>query len=191
MIVKTLKKSDGQGLVEVIVAMVILMLSTGAVMAITIGSKNLLYDADNSTKATELAQEGMEIIKNNRSIGCSFNDLAPDIPTNPNGSCHAIESDTVSDTDAKNTSNKVISFINCSGASSPNQISQFPGFSRVIYLYDLDNPSMDWVGSANFNSTNDARNKYYYAKVKVSWIDRSGSRSMEISTIMLKRWKDQ
>lgn len=188
---KILQKEKGQSLVEVIIAMTILLITTTAAMTVVIASKNLLYMSEGQTKATALAQEGIEIVRNNRNVGCAFNDLttppkSADDPTQPTTSCHFINRDTGG---ADDTIIPKPVFVSCdNGGSSLG--SNFSGFNRVIYLYSLDNAAFDGWAATGFGSGFDARSQYYNIKVKVSWIDKTGSRSTEISTIMLKRWKD-
>lgn len=184
---KVITNKKGQSLVEVVIAMTILIIATSAAMTVVVSSKNLLYMAEGQTKATALAQEGIEIVRNNRNVGCAFNDLTTppktaNDPGDPGASCHAIKSDTDNTSD-----NSIIVPTDCTAASS--QIENYSGFNRVVYLYDLSNAAFNgWA--TGFGSGFDAKDKYYNIVVKVTWIDKTGSRSTEISTIMLKKWKD-
>jgi type II secretory pathway pseudopilin PulG len=184
---KLIKTKCGQGLVEVIIAMGILLITSTAAMTVVVSSKNLIYMSEGQTKATALAQEGIEIVRNNRNVGCDFNSLSAEPSAT---SCHVVWSDMVDNTSADNTKNNVKPISDFAGkvCADANQIDGFSGFTRTIYLKDLSTET--WLTNAGFNSTYDARSKYFYITVKVSWTDKTGPRSTEISTIMLKKWKD-
>lgn len=178
---KILQKKEGQSLVEVIVAMSIMMLTASAIMMLTVNVKNLTYSAQDTTKATALAQDGIEIIRSNRNIGCNFANLVADTAT----SCHAIKSDTVGSGDPDNGSNQVIPITGVACAEAGNRIDNFSGFNRVVYLYELSVVGPSWADDPG--NAFDNIDKYYYAKVVVSWKDSTGPKSTEISTIMLKK----
>jgi type II secretory pathway pseudopilin PulG len=171
---------NGQSLVEVLIAMIIIMSVVTAVMLLTLNSRNLLYSAEDTSKATALAQEGIEIVKHNRGMGCQFNDLVPDTGS----SYHVIESD-VYDSGVGDSSNEIKAG---AGLPEPSNINGYNGFVRKIYLRDLSGEAWN-VDLFGDEGTFDGKDKYYYVRVEIT---KPGS-TMEteaVSTIMLQRWKD-
>ena len=74
---KLLYQKKGQSLVEVVIAMAVIAVVVVAVMMPVLASRGLLYNSEDVTKATSLAEQGLEIIKNNRDIGCQFDAINP------------------------------------------------------------------------------------------------------------------
>ncbi len=179
---KILHQGNGQSLVEVVVAMAVMAVVVVAVMIPILASRGLLYNSENVTEATSLAEQGLEIVKNNRDIGCQFNDLTPGM--------YVIAGDVSPGLPLNSAANEtLVSYTNQTlGIYSPN--NEYQGFTRKIYLNNLSN--VNWADpptSNNFGSLNnsfDSRDKYYYVKVEVS---KSGSSMppVDISTIMLIR----
>lgn len=198
-----LKEKKGQSLVEVSVALTIVIVVSVSMLSVVTASKNLLYDSEDRTKANVLAQEGIEIVRKHRNDGCQFGDLEgkENKPDNTND-YYVIEGDTNGDSDIiRLVQIKNGGSVNVSPSLSnviPNNIEGFNDqFTRKLYIYKLSDlttiAGYGWI-SSNFPNTNhdfDKGDKYYYIKAVISWADRYGQQeNFEVSTIMIKRWKD-
>ena len=189
---KILHQGNGQSLVEVVVAMAIMAVVVVAVMIPILASRGLLYNSENVTEATSLAEQGLEIVKNNRDIGCKFNDLGSGTYVIAGDVSRKLPLNSAANIAANET---LVSYAGQKiNIYSPN--NEYQGFTRKIYLDKLSEPQFNnWADpptSNNFGSLNnsfDSRDKYYYVKVEVS---KSGSfmPPVDISTIMLIRGKD-
>lgn len=184
---KYIKQSKrGQSLVEVIVACGILGIVMTAIMSITVASKNLLYRSEDQTKATTLAQQGIEIVKHQRDIGCSFSNIKNSNGTLKN-TMFVINGDT-------NSSDDETLHPLGTPPGSPYYINKFPGFQRQVYIYELKDVIADDsadVGVSGFQSgaacgsidtDYDCTNRYYLIKVEV----KKGSMILNTKTIMSK-----
>jgi len=192
------KKRNGQSLVEVSVALTIVAIASTSMLSVVVASKNLLYDSEDRTKANSLAQEGIEIVRAQRNEGCQFGGylLSTNLPT--------VANDYYIITTDKNHGDVVGmgpgSLTKSTGVVKGNDIKGFPGYERRLYIYDLDKlynsntQRYDWINT-NFPVAldHDTKDKYIYLKVVIEWTNRYKSNqksSFEVSTIMIKKWKD-
>lgn len=186
---KYIKQSKrGQSLVEVVVACGILGIIMTAIMSITVASKNLLYQSEDQTKATALAQQGIEIVKHQKDIGCAFSTIKTKVDGGMN--TFYIKGDTDGGTDPTNDEN-----LQTTGSS--NNIKNFPDFTRTISIYNLSNLSgadpidltdvnrsqFQPVGCGSADTSYDCIGQYYLLKVKVE----KGNVSSTVKTIMSKQ----
>ena len=178
----------GQSLVEGIVACGILGVVLVAIMSIVIASRTLLYTSEDQTKATALAQEGIEIARHQRDIGCSFDNITDDSGNLVANTWH-ITSDTVSS--GSDDTNEALTT-----TGSGDKIQNFDNFTRTIEIRDLADSQFDSMNSggtqdshfqsgANCGTDNDydCRDKYYFIKVV---IQKNSVNLSETSTIMSK-----
>lgn len=186
------KKKHGQSLVEVSVAMTIVAVVSISMLSVVTATKNLLYNAEDKTKANSLAQEGIEIAREKRNEGCDFlnlpaNDYSKkDDPDNPD--YYIVESDTNNGP----TDSSLIKYDPSNPGKDGNKINGFPGYERKIYLWPIDTLSSQYkLMKENFGSqTFDRAENYYLVSVEISWPSRY-SGTMEkytVSTIMVKKW---
>jgi len=170
---KSKLNQKGQSLVEVIVACGLLTVVLVAIMSVSNASRNLLFASQDQTKATTLAQEGVEIVQHQRDIGCSFNNIKT---TDGTGELQSniwyIKGD-----DGTNDETLI---------TTPPTFwtgGNFKGFSRTIKIYDLKNSTTDDVDdevgndillndfqpdTGNPANNYDTKDKYYFIKVKVT-----------------------
>ena len=156
-----------------------------AMMNLVVISKKLLFDAQDYTKANSLTQEGIEMAKHQRDIGCSFSNIKTFIDAGSNR--FVIKSDTDATTDES-----IREFAD-NGSKVPNQIDGFNGFERNIYAYDMGSDGFSTGafssiasgfqndGNCNTAADYDCRDKYYYVRVEVTWTSQDGS-SKKLST---------
>lgn len=193
---KFIKVQRGQTLVEVVVALGIVGISLVAMMTLVMGSRNLLFSSQDSTKATGLAQEGIEIVRHQKDIGCSFTDI-----TNADGT---LKSDTFvieGDTNKNPSDEKIIVGV---ADQTVKNIKNFSDFKRSITIRNLNDPIFQ--SDPNYNNIipnsgfqNDAvkcgktpidpddydcTDQYYYMTVTVD--GPNGSHS-DVSTIISKQ----
>lgn len=178
------KNRKGQSLVEVIVACGIIGIILAAMMNMVLASKNLLAISEDKTKATALAQQGIEIARHQRDIGCSFSNI-----TNPDGSLKPgpfiIKGDT-NETDDETIQNTGV----------PGNILNASGFSRYIIIEELTSNTSgigNTVGTDGFTDTSlcsdpnqnyDCASKYYAVRVDIHKGDGSGPIISQARTII-------
>ncbi|MEK7447245.1 MAG: prepilin-type N-terminal cleavage/methylation domain-containing protein [Patescibacteria group bacterium] len=181
-------KNKGQSLVEVVVACGIIGIISASMMGMLMASKNLLYQSEDKTKATTLSQEGIEIVRHQRDIGCSFSNIV-----NPT-SGELISNDWIIWGDL-NGGNMEDLFANW--GDEPNQIRNFDGFSRYITIKELTDITSDEMDLVGFNTNSeecsdvdknyDCLDKYYFVRVDVHKGDRSGPIVSQSKTILSKQ----
>lgn len=173
----------GQSLVEVIIACGILSVIMAAMMSIVISSRNLLYQSVDQTRATTLAQEGMEIAMHQRDVGCSFANI-----TDASGSLISttfiIKGDTVGSNDET---------IQTTG--TPNNIPNASGFWRYIIIEEMTGNHSD-IDLTSFNTNvlqcsdptqdYDCPIKYYAVRVDIHKGSGSGPIVSRARTIISK-----
>lgn len=171
---------EGQSLVEVVVACGIIGVVLTAMMVMVMSSKNLLYTSEEKTVATALAQQGMDIARHQRDIGCSFSNII-----NTDGSLRTgpfiIEGDT-NGTEDEDVVPK--------GTSEPNIIKDNSGFARIINIQELDGNSLDLDTSsflcADTVKRHDCADSYYAIRVDIHKGSSSGPIISQTRTIIAK-----
>lgn len=186
---KNMKSQEGQTLVEIIVACGLIAFALASIIGIAMASKNILYLSQDNTKATTLAQEGIEIARHQRDIDCPFSQIALQVT----GGTHdfVIRSDTVTAVSdpVGNQDESVIP-----GSGNGILIDNYPGFSRQITIYDMGDSSFPYnqiISNSNFSSGSgdyDTTDQYYYITVSVTWSDSSGHpQEVVVSNIISKQ----
>lgn len=195
---KLLTNEKGLSLIEVVVSLalvaVILTVMINAVMA----SKVLLRESRIKTDSNTLAQEGIEIVKNQIQSDCFLSNIlasGTNNPVNPTLDFFYIESDTglSAKLDIKKTA---------TGSPMPNRVPIYsmyapatptaePKVTRIIHVYKLSDlagrSGFTWV-NANFTAANpsfDGQDDYYYVEVEIIWTEK-GDRTTKLSTIISK-----
>lgn len=186
---KILKKINykGQSLVEVVVACGIIGIISASMMGMLMASKNLLYQSEDKTKATALSQEGIEIVRHQRDIGCSFSNIVN--PTS--GELVSNNFVILGDTNGGNMEDLFEDSV-----GEPTQIRNFDGFSRYIIIKELADASdeMDIAGfntdatqCSNIDTNYDCLDKYYFVRVDIHKGDGSGPIVSQSRTILSKQ----
>ncbi len=180
------KSKKGQTLVETVVAFGIIGISLAAMMSLTVATKNLVYNSSDITKANTLAEEGIEIARHQRDIGCSFSSISSSVASGTTN--FVIKGDTESTNDET---------IQTTG--TPNKISNFDNFSRNITIQNLSSllSSDPIITGSNFQTGSDCgqtpispndydcTDRYYYITVTVTGPNSDVTTS--VSTIMSKQ----
>ncbi len=181
---KLARRNRGQTLVEVVVAFGLIGISLAAMMSLTVATKNLLYNSSDITKANTLAEEGIEIARHQRDIGCSFSSISSSVASGTTN--FVIKGDTESTNDET---------IQTTG--TPNKISNFDNFSRNITIQNLSdapasvlqdgsgNPYFQTGSDCGTDNDYDCTDKYYYITVTVTGPNNDVTTSA--STIMSKQ----
>ncbi len=170
-------------MVEVVIAMAVIAVVVVAVMMPVLASRGLLYNSEDVTKATSLAEQGLEIIKNNRDIGCQFDAINP----GNSGGTYDIYGDLHNQRLDNSSAEQLVQDTGLSQQIYSSN-SEYTGFTRKITLTSLDNVSFNPGTFGGIPSdTFDTKDQYYYVEVQVS---KNGSSLSTVSTIMLKKWKD-
>jgi len=147
----------GQSLVEVIVSLFIIMISLTVVMNLVMVSKNLLEVSEIQTKANSLANQGVEIVRHQRDLGCGFSKVKAyledgqpkeyfaiqgDICGDPGRGCYSnAEDETIIPYNQASVSSLAGPY--ASGDYKPDVIKDYPGFKREIKITPLDEYSSD------------------------------------------------
>ncbi|RJO62021.1 hypothetical protein C4544_00775 [candidate division WS5 bacterium] len=180
----------GQSLVEVVVACGIIGIILTGMMIMVLASKNLLYTSEEKTIATALAQQGIDIARHQRDIGCSFSNII-----NSDGSLKTgpfvIEGDTNGTEDED-----IVPY----GSSDPNNIKDNSGFARFVIIEELASNTSD-ISTVGFqNDLNDGKcdqtpmdsgdydctDKYYAIRVDIHKDNGSGPIVSQARTIIAK-----
>lgn len=178
--------TKGQSIVEVLVAMGVISIVMISLFRLFTFSLNLLYESQDRAMAHSLAEEGLEIVKHQRYLGCEFDNIVDEgvnTFTSPEN-FFVIEEDLTGTAQSlkKYTIDNVPAF----------NISGYPqGTKRKIYLYSLTDAINQYSFLNNHDKAGESNDDYYFVKAKIEWVNKAGSgQSYELSTIMLKRWKD-
>ena len=205
---KLARRNRGQTLVEVVVAFGLIGISLAAMMSLTVATKNLLYNSSDITKANTLAEEGIEIARHQRDLGCSFSDLP--ICADSTNCVSGTTNDFVIDGDTNHTPDDE-KVVNAGSVGSSNEIGStgddaFKNFTRTLTIKNLNDSSInsDIIqdnstspatpyfqndSSCNKNPISsddiDCTNRYYYITVTVTGPNSDVTTSA--STIMSKQ----
>jgi len=126
-------KSRGQSLVEVVVALGMIGATVTAMMSLVVATKNILYQSTVTTKANALAQEGAEIVRHQRDIGCGFNNVLSKLTASNH---NVVIKGDIQPGSSEDLQLKVAGDV-------PNQIDNFStDFKRDIIIYKLNDSGL-------------------------------------------------
>ena len=171
--------NKGQSLVEVVVSLGMIGMTVTALMSLVVGTKLLLKQSQITTKATALAQEGIEVVRHQRDIGCSFSNIKTNIGTLRSNS-FVIQGDTVDESPPGSMPDESLIL-----SGTTNRIENFTDFRRKIQIYELSDSQYDSpnpIGS-QFQPP-DSRSKYYFLRVIIT--NASDVEITRVETIMSK-----
>lgn len=174
---QNIKSQGGQSLVEVVVAMGIIGISMAAMMNLVAASGKVIYQSEDSTKASVLATEAIEIVRNNSVSGCG---LSPDPANAATGVFFYIKSDTVDNSSSYNNDQSLTT------TGLGDKIDNFSGFSRQILVWQMKPGTYNGYDFNKFAAAPLSLNltKYYFVEVKI-W--KNGTEVLKSSSIIYKR----
>ncbi|MDO8507154.1 MAG: prepilin-type N-terminal cleavage/methylation domain-containing protein [bacterium] len=176
---QNIKSKGGQSLVEVVVAMGIIGISMAAMMNLVAASGKVIYQSEDSTKASVLATEAIEIVRNNSVSGCG---LSPDPANAAGGVVFFVKSDTVDNSSPYNNDQSLVP----TGSGNGDKIDNFSGFSRQILVWQMKPGSFNGYDFNKFSAAPLSLDltKYYFVEVTIR---KNGTEALKSSSIIYKR----